>query len=760
MHSRLLAVGVRLLAALTVLPMVAKAQDREVVVRADPSGRLAVRAVRVSAVAFDGALDDAVYRDTPPYTDFVQQEPNEGAPATEKTEVWIFYDQGNLYVAARIHESEPERRVATDMQRDAMNMYNNDHLAVIFDTFGDHRNGFGFSSNRLGGMFDWTATNEQPSSNWNGLWQAKAKDFPGGWTLEMKIPFRSIRYRAGTGEWGVNIRRMVRWKNEMDFLTVVPRSWGRRALNKISDAARLEGIAAPPRGLNLDVKPYALGSSVTNLAAKPVVQNRLAGNRGADAKWALGDQLVTDFTWNTDFAQVEDDQAQVNLTRFSLFFPERREFFLEGQEAFGFAGVGGGGGGAGGGGGTSSFGAPGQNPNDNLSPILFYSRRIGLTNSGPVPIIGGARMLGRSGPWQVGTLSMQTQATTDGSTPSTNFSVLRVNRDVFSRSRIGMIATRRDPANGQRASDNLTVGADAQINLTDDVQITTYVARTNTAGRTGNQSSHRARFDWNGDRYALNLEQSFVGEDFNPEVGFMRRSAFRRAYAMARFSPRPRHVPGVRKFSWQASADHITGARGGLQTEEFRGAFVTEFNTGDFLAAEVTKNFEQITIPFEVARNVRVPRGGYHFAQGRLSYQVAPQRRVNGTVTLTRGAFYDGTLTEASWRGRVAFTPQLFAEPSISYNRVAGPFGSGDANVIGSRLTYTITPRLFVAALTQYQSRTSSVATNARLRWEYQPGSELFIVYSDGRSTIDPQNRIPALETRSVIVKLTKLFRW
>jgi hypothetical protein len=218
-------------------------------------------------------------------------------------------------------------------------------------------------------------------------------------------------------------------------------------------------------------------------------------------------------------------------------------------------------------------------------------------------------------------------------------------------------------------------------------------------------------------------------------------------------------MPAVRKFTWQASADHITGALGGLQTEEFRGAFITEFSSGDFLTLEGTRNFEQLANKFEVARGVIVPVGGYHFAQARLSFQIAPQRPVNGTVTLTRGRFYEGTLTEASWRGRVGFTSQLFAEPTVSYNRIEGPFGSGNSNLAGSRITYTLSPRLFVSALTQYQSRTNSISTNARLRWEYQPGSELFVVYSDGRTT-DTFQRFPALETRSVVVKLTKLFRW
>ncbi len=720
----------------------------------DKSGHVTVRTRRLTgAFAFDGALNDAIYR-TPPYTGFVQQEPNEGAPATEETEAWIFYDDTYLYVAARLHESHPERRVASDMRRDALNLYNNDHLAVIFDSFGDHRNGFGFATNRLGGLFDFAATNEQPSSNWNGLWESKAQDINGGWTVELRVPFRSIRFREGPGAWGVNIRRMVRWKNEISFLSAVPRSWGRRALNKISDAATMEGVVAPQQGLNLDLKPYALGSQLSNLTASPAIRDRLSGAYGLDAKWALSQQMVADLTYNTDFAQVEDDEAQVNLTRFSLFFPEKREFFLEGQDAFAFAGQGGGGGGGGGGG---MF--PGMNPNDNIAPVLFYSRRIGISDAGMVPILGGARALGRSGNWQVGALSMQTEALSGTTVPSTNFSVLRINRDILQRSRIGMIATSRSPGAAANAG-NLAVGADAQINLSDDLQFTSYVARTETKGKTGDQNSYRARMDWNADRYGLNLEQMAVGQDFNPEVGFMRRAAFHRSYAQARFSPRPKTIPAVRKFTVQASGDYITNAAGALQTQEFRTLAMSELSNGDFLYVEGTRNVEQLSAAFGVARGVTVPVGRYDFAQGRLSYQMGPQRPISGTVTVARGSFYGGTLTEATWRGRVEFSGRLYAEPTISWNQVTGPYGNGDANLYGSRITYTVTPRLFVAALTQYQSRTRTVSTNLRFRWEYQPGSELFLVYSDGRTTDTPTARFPVLENRALVIKLTKLFRW
>ena len=718
----------------------------------EASGKVTVQAMKLQTpIKFDGVLDDAIYRTMAPYTDFVQQEPNEGKLATDRTEAWIVFDETYVYVSARLFEADRQHRVANDMRRDAQNLYNNDHFAVILDTFNDHRNGYGFSTNPLGALFDFVATNEQPSSNWNGLWESRTSNFEGGWSVEIRIPFRTLRIQPGGDTWGVNLRRMSRWKNETSFLSAVPRAWGRRALNKVSSAATLTGMVAPGAGLNLDVKPYVLGSQLTNRSATPSVNNKRNGQFGGDVKWGIKPQLVADLTVHTDFAQVEDDDAQVNLTRFSLFFPEKREFFLEGQDAFAFGGVGGGSG-AGPGGGFNSSGI--HNTTD-LSPILFYSRRIGLVSGTIAPIDGGARILGRSGGWQVGALGMRAAAVEAVREPRTDYSVLRVNRDVFSRSRIGFVATNTNPL---ADTGNTAAGVDAQFNLRDNLSISGYAARSRVRGNTGDEASYRAKFDLNSDRYGLLMEHLYVGDGFNPGVGFLRRSAFRRSLALARLSPRPHNMPAVRRFTVQGSADYITAPNGRVQSEEFKGAFITELSNGDTFNAEISQAFERLDRPFTVARGVTIPVGRYRYNLMRGTYALGTQRPISGTVVLAHGSFYDGTLTEVTWRGRLDISPQLIAEPTVSFNHVAGPYGRGETNLLGSRVTFTVTPRMFVGALVQYQSRTQSVATNVRLRWEYQPGSELFVVYSDGRSTIAPG--FPALDNRSVVIKATKLFRW
>jgi hypothetical protein len=729
----------------------------EVIAR-DAQGRITLRAIRTpSPLVVDGALDEPFYRDVPPFGDFVQQEPNEGQPSMEKTDVWVFFDDDNLYVSARLWESERGRRVATEMRRDANTLFANDHFGISFDSFYDRRNGYGMFANSQGGIFDWSITNETNNNSWNGIWDVRTGEFDGGWTVEFRFPFRSFRFREGGTIWGLNMRRRVSWRNEMSFLTPVLASWGRPAMSRMSAAATLTGLQVLGRLRNIDLKPYALGSVATDRhAARPYFDDP-DGNLGFDLKWGIRQTLIADLTVNTDFAQVEDDEQQVNLTRFSLLFPEKRDFFLEGAETFNFGGGQVGSGGTGGGGGVQGGGQ-----NTSTAPLLFYSRRIGLNNGFEIPIVAGGRVLGRTGPWRFGALNMQTAESTSGLAPSTNFTVLRVNRDILRRSRIGIMATRRDPrattGNGlPTGATNVAYGADATLNPASDVSILGFAARTDSPGSAGNDSSYRGRLDWNAERYGLQAEHLFVGAAFNPEIGFLRRTAFRRSFGQARFSPRP-GWKGVRKVFYEASADYITDTANRPESKELQGTYRMELQNSDIWSVDVTRNFERLISRFEVAKHVFVPVGEYVFDQVRGTYMLGQQRAISGSVVAARGTFYDGTLTELTWRGRVELSHQLYVEPTISWNRIDASWGESDTNLVSTRATYTLSPRMFVSALVQYQSRLDAMATNARFRWEYLPGSELFVVYNDGRTTLT--DGFPGLENRSFVVKMTRLLRW
>jgi len=400
---------------------------------------------------------------------------------------------------------------------------------------------------------------------------------------------------------------------------------------------------------------------------------------------------------------------------------------------------------------------PGASTAPNNTPILFYSRRIGLDLGQIVPIVAGGRLLGKTGKYNLGALNMQTDDVPEFGKAGTNFSVFRMTRDILRRSRLGLIGTARSPA-ASSTDQTFSAGADGQFQLYENVNIQTYYARTNTPGKTGDESSYRGRYDWNADRYGAQAEYLSVGEDFNPEVGFLRRTAFRRAYSLLRFSPRPKQPSFVRKLYYEASYDYITGTGAKLETREVQGAFRMELNNGDFAHVEVTDNFEGLTQPFNVGGDVVVPVGNYSFIQTRLNYQFGPQRPINGGLDFVYGGFYEGTLTTLGWRGRVELGANYLIEPNISWNRGELPWGDFTTNLVAGRFTWTMTNRRFFSVLMQYQSASSSLSTNARFRWEYIPGSEFFVVYSDGRDTLS--TGYPALENRSFIVKVTRLFRW
>src|SRR6185436_17881523 len=304
-------------------PAAAAAQPREAVVSRE--GGVTVRAIHLpGGLRVDGRLAEEVYGNIEPISDFVQQEPDEGRPATERTEAWVFFDDKNVYVAARCWDSRPDRRVANEMRRDTSQLRQNDTFAVLFDTFHDRRNGYLFYANPIGGLADSQITDEgPPNTDWNTVWDVKTAIFDQGWTIEMAIPFKSLRYQPEAEQtWGINLRRVVRWKNEWSYLTQVPRALTTfRGILKVSSAATLVGLEAPSGTRMLELKPYALSGLATDTTVTPRLSNDATKRLGGDLRYGVTQNLTVDVTANTDFAQVEVDEQQVNLTRFNLFFP-------------------------------------------------------------------------------------------------------------------------------------------------------------------------------------------------------------------------------------------------------------------------------------------------------------------------------------------------------------------------------------------------------------------------------------------------------
>jgi hypothetical protein len=550
--------------------------------------------------------------------------------------------------------------------------------------------------------------------------------------------------------WGINLRRTIRAKNEYAYITPLKPQWGIIALFRVSAAATLVGLEVPPPAKNLEIKPYGISRVTTDLLTTPAVRNDFKPDAGLDVKYGVTKSLTADFTYNTDFAQVEADEVQVNLTRFNLLFPEKRDFFLEGQGLFTFGGVGGG-----------SPPQPGSSGASGSSdaPTIFYSRRIGLESGRAVPIIGGGRLTGRAGPWSVGALNIASDADAVVHAARTDFTVLRVRRDVLRRSAIGALFTARSAATVAPGSSELA-GLDGNFSFFQNVYLNGFVAKSRTRTRDEKDVSYRAQFNYGADRYGLQLDRLVVPPNFNPEVGFLPRTSFRRNFAAARFSPRPVRSATIRKFFFESNFNYTTDNDNRLESREALGAFRIELQNSDVIHVEYFRDYEFLKRPFQVADTVRIPIGGHDFSHVRAAYSPGQQHRLSGTAAIDIGSFYDGTKKTAALQARLGVTPQLGVEPNISLNWIERAGTRETVMATGARTTFTMTPRMFVGALVQYASSTTSLSTNLRFRWEYLPGSELFVVYTEGRDTLPPTGGGTALENRGFVIKINRLMRF
>lgn len=731
------------------------------VITRDGAGRATVRAIRLSApLTVDGVLDEEVYRREVPFGGLIQVAPAYGEPSTERSDIWITYDDTHIYLSCRCHDSAPpEEWVVNELRRDTGGLRNNEHIGVMFDTFYDRRSGFAFYTNPLGARADYSVVDEGGSnSDWNPVWRSRTGRFDGGYTVEMAIPFKSLRYRAGPNQvWGVQIRRSLRHKNEWAYLTPVPRILaGPQALNRVSAGGTLVGLNLPEAGRNVELKPYVISRLATDRVRTPPYEDELRGDAGGDVKYAVTPNLTADLTVNTDFAQVEIDEQEVNLTRFNLFFPEKRDFFLEGRGIFDFAR---------GGTGVGGRGSPDL-------PYLFYTRRIGLNDGSVIPIDAGGRLTGKLGPYAIGLMNIQTASDAGSATDATNFTVVRLKRDVLSRSAIGVMATNRSVA-ASGAGSNTAFGADGTFLLTQDLRAGAYWARTRTTGISGDDQSYQGLLDYSVDRYGARAEYLSVGGNFDPQVGFRRRFDINRSFGELRFSPRPPpgRLPHVRKFTWTASGEYIENGAGTVEARAWEGEFETEFANSDEFSLGYSHEYEFLREPFTPSGSpVPIAAGGYAFPTVRASYAFGAQRRASGTVGVRAGRYYDGTIRSVSIGGsgfspsRIALHQRLAVEPTFSITRVERPVASFTTRVARARVDYAFSPLMFASALLQYSSADRAVGTNLRFRWEYAPGSELFLVYTDERDLTSDALATPAtvrgVKNRAFVIKINRLFRY
>jgi len=695
-----------------------------------------------AALHVDGVLDEAAWSATAVVGGFRQREPKEGAPATEATEVRVLYDDQTLYVGVRALDREPQDVIARVLQRDrillggldnSVRWAGDDGVAILLDPFHDHRNAFVFATNPNGAEFEALVTDESPSWNvdWRAVWRVAARRTADGWSAELAIPFRSLRYPAGDGSqpWGFNVERLIRRRSEQSLWSGWSRAEG--GLSRVSRAGHLVGLSGLPRPrLNLEVKPYGLVGLTRDRQDDGTTPRETTASVGGDLKWEVRSGLVLDATVNPDFAQVESDDQIVNLTRFDLFLPEKREFFLENAGVFEF--------------GTRGFFEP--------PPfLLFFSRQIGIKeDEGEVPVMGGVRLSGRAGRQTVGFLGLlQDQAFGD---PRTSFGALRVKRDFGANGYIGgMLTDRRTRAGGETDG-----GVDFSLWPTRRLNVTGFAALTSATADRELDGAYRLGAEYRSGKVYAQGQHLVIGPDAETGMGFVTRTDIRRTDGFAVFTLRPGRL-GVREIEGFAGGDWITRTTGEEQDGYgFVGAGL-RLESGDQASAFVTGGFTQLDEAFDLADRIPVPVGRYDVRELQVFLDSSPSRPVSLSTMGTLSRQWDGRVDSLQTMLRASVGPHFEAGPTWTVSRADLPGGAFTAHVLGLRLGWAFSTRLFARAYVQYNSLDDKWITNVRLDFVHRPGSDIFVVFNDDEGEEGAPGR---LVSRGFAVKGTWLIRF
>ncbi|MBL0938394.1 MAG: carbohydrate binding family 9 domain-containing protein [Gemmatimonadaceae bacterium] len=702
-----------------------------------------------TAPTIDGVLDEAVWRDGEIVSEFLQRELNEGVPASERTEVRFATDGANLYIGARMFDREPRLIVPGEKIRDVQ-LANSDYIAFIFDTYHDRQNGFVFATTPAGVEYDGQVIREGEGGganvagqnrmqagamggfnvNWDASWTVATRIDSLGWTAEFRIPFSTLRYQTGDDEqsWGLNVSRMIRRKNEELYWSFIPRQFN---LYRLSLAGTLANLDVPVRRIQT-ITPYVLTSSQEQWS-NGVKSSRTPSDFGGEIKYGVTPSLTLDLTYNTDFAQVEVDDQRVNLTRFPVFFPEKRPFFLENAGVF-------------------SAGTP-------QAVDLFFSRRIGISNNGtPQPILGGGRLSGRVGKTTVGLLQMVTDAP-DEFSDGQSYSVGRVIRELSSRSRVGAMFVQRMSTDSS-ADVNRTYAVDGRIGIGQAWTGDLWAAITNTPGRSGDENAYSARLAYQTNVWNHSARYAHIGEDFNPEVGFMSRPGGYRTYdvSMMRLVRKPEWA-WFRQWNPHASFRGVYGQRDNYYQTGYWHIDLTEieFANSSRFGPEYNISHEGLQAPFEIAPGVVLPVGQYDWGTLGFDYQTDPSENVWVNGRFDAGGFYTGTRRGGSGTLTVRRGATFSGSLTMEHNDVKLPQGDFKRTLEAVRLNYFFTPRVFVQTLTQFNNQQRIWSANVRFGWLNTAGTGLFVVFNDGREAnsffdwVRPQQR-------TVFVKFTRQF--
>jgi len=692
-----------------------------------------------SSINLDGKLNEPYWQQCEPAGDFIQQEPQDGAPATEKTEFKILMDDKNFYFGIICYDSEPDKIIGIEMKRDAR-LFNNDNIEIFLDTFNDKKNCYYFQTNPVAARYDAMVTDEGKSVNadWNTIWRVSCRQHEKGWTAEISIPFHAIRFKEGETSWGINIGREIRRKTEKTFWSYIPRALGMNGKYRVSRCGRMEGIEELTKGKDFEIIPYLGGSKNSGPA---LVNQSTELEYGGDILYRITGNLRADFSYNTDFAQVEADQEVVNVSRFNLFFPEKREFFLENSGLFTFGNV--------------SFSermftgriSSGSEGEGN-SYLLYYSRRIGLKDEDKIPLYGGTKLAGKIGKSSIGFMSMQTKETalsTGGTEPSTNYTTFRLKQDVLRNSSIGLIFLNKQSSSNNY---NRAFGIDGNFPLTTSFTMGGSLAKTITPNITGDDYAGTFFMDYRTDIFTWNIKYLRLDDNFNPEMGFVARDKIRSTYSTAQLI-KWINKHGFKNVSLSTTVLYITDNQNVLDTRRVSGSLKINFTPGDDITFSVNDYHESLNED-EYISDVLVPGGDYKYNSYRIYYNSNHSRMFSGGIGYNWGNNYKGI--------KRTFSPHFHFRPSrhfimdcyYDYNHMVLPEGKIYSNVLSNRMTYMFNPEMYLKAYIQWNDYDNRLSANILFHLIHNAANNFYLVYNENR---DPDTPGAKIKDRMVMAK-------
>ncbi len=707
----------------------------------DNGDRRRIRASRLDdgeAIMLDGRLDEPAWVRAEPAGDFIQIDPDNGSPATEQTEVRIVFHAGALYIGITCFDSDPDGWIAYQRRRDE-GLPSDDKIQMTIDTFLDARTGYFFEMNPLGSMADALIDKNGENRAWDGVWNARAWRSEIGWTLEIELPFRTFNFNPGSDTWGINFQRTIQRKNESSIWS----GWARnQGLRRMTNAGMVTGIRDVTQGHGLDIKPY--GAYISE--ASPGGGNarmKGEGSAGVDLFYNPTPLLRANFTVNTDFAQTEVDQRQTNLTRYSLFFPEQRDFFLDGATFLDFASNN-----------LRNNDDRGGSTDDQVIP--FFSRRIGLsTNATPQRIDYGTKVTGQLGAQDVGLLHVRTGEEDEEGFASENFTVARVRRRMMAQSYIGALYTRRDPA-GAGAEAQHTTGLDMSLATStfrgdQNLEVKAWFLHATRPDASSGNSAFGGTLEYPNDLWNFRFDTTEVQANFDPAVGFLRRQNYRRYAPWLRFRPRPRNNPHIRQFWFDGTIDMMTDLRNELLNRDLEFTlFGMQLQTGDFVAFTATNRRERLDAPFAISRTITLPLGAeYDYSRFRINGRTAERRMLSINGRYETGQFYSGTRTQRQMNLNVRLRPGLLVYLTGEWNSLKLAEGAFSTRLYRLVSETQLSPFIALVNDVQYDSQSAVLGWQSRFRWILAPGNDLYFVYTHNWLDDPLLNRYATLDKRA-----------